>query len=339
MHRTLLLHFLKFDIRSTEPGSGDWIDWVDRLYSESDLRLRFPRRAATLTLEIGKLDSRSARQPWPAGVVFAETNLCGAPCFYADGRFYASRDGDLPLRLEYDFASSTIRALVGGLFLTSGQYIVIDLIRPILQSFLLPFYGLKSLHGAVLHGHGRTIFLDGPGGAGKTTMALMLARTGYDLLSDDGPLFVSDGGRTYVLSSLDFAHVSEGTVRLFPELERLLVGGRDSRGKYAVRLRSLQPSGQLAPLAVTHYIRLRRGNCANPSVIRLGKKDMLRDLVDNSLVVFRPASFRGDRRFKAHSQETLDLISGLVRDAEPCCLEFADQHLPEIPAMLASTLS
>jgi hypothetical protein len=337
VQRTLLLHFLKFDIHSTELDPGEWID---ELYGASNVRSVFPHRQATLTLEIEPLDRiRAAREPWPDGAVFAETNLCGAPCYYADGRFYAARDGELPLRLEYDFASSTIRALVGGLFLTSGQYIVIDLIRPILQSFLLPFYGLKSLHGAVVHGHGRTIFLDGPGGAGKTTTALMLARAGYDLLSDDGPLFVADGGRTFVLSSMDFAHLTEGTVRLFPELEPLVVGGKDSRGKFSVSLRPWQRSGSLAPLAVTHYIRLRRGTCPAPRLFPLERADVLHDFVDSSLVVFRPAPFRGDRRFLAHSQETLHLVRGFVRDAEPWGLEFADRHLPDIPALLAAVLS
>ena len=152
-------------------------------------------------MEIETLDPiRAAREPWPNGAVFSENNLWEAACYHADGRFYAARNGGTAASARYDFASSTIRAFVGGLFLTSGEYIVIDLIRPILQSFLLPFYGLKSLHGAVLHGHGKTIFLDGPGGAGKTTTALMLARAGFDVLSDDGPLFVADGGRTFVLS-------------------------------------------------------------------------------------------------------------------------------------------
>ena len=186
-----------------------------------------------------------------------------------DGRFLRGQGRGTAASARVRFASSTIRAFVGGLFLTSGQYIVIDLIRPILQSFLLPFYGLKSLHGAVLHGHGKTIFLDGPGGAGKTTTALMLARAGFDVLSDDGPLFVADGGRTFVLSSMDFAHLTEGTVRLFPELEPFVVGGKDSRGKFAVNLRPLQPSGSLAPLAVTHYIRLRRVSCSQPRLFPL----------------------------------------------------------------------
>jgi len=289
-----------------------------------------------LTIErLDPADPRSVVQP--PGAIFAETNLCGVPCFYADGRFYAAREGPLGLRLEFDLATSTIRAQVGGDYLHSGQHIVTDLIRPILQSFLLPFYGLKSLHGAVLHGRGRTIFLDGPGGAGKTTTAMRLADAGYDVLSDDGPLFTVDRNKTYALSSLDFAHVTDHTLHLFPFLRPLLVGGKDSRGKYAVSLRHLQPRGPSAPLTITHHVRLQRGRVDTPHLRRRDKSELFRDLVDSSMVVFRPAPFhRPGQSFKAYSQGTLDLIRNLVRDAEVYDLEFADHHLPDLPDVLES---
>ena len=335
MQRTLLLHFLKFDIHSSEPDGGVWID---RLYANNDSRPHFPGREATLRLTIERLDTPVVPSPVaPAGAIFAETNLCGAPCFYADGRFYAARENELRLRIEFDLETSAIRAQVGGAFLQSGQHIVTDLIRPILQSFLLPFYGLKSLHGAVLHGQRRTIFLDGPGRAGKTTTAMRLADAGYDVLSDDGPLFTVADNKTYVLSSLDFAHVTDHTVRLFPYLEPLLVGEKDSRDKYAVSLRSLQQRGSLEPLTITHYVRLQRGPVARARLRRLDKRELFRHLVDSSMVVFRPAAFHHPGLpFKAYSQGTLDLISNLVRDAEVYDLEFADHHLPDIPGLLES---
>lgn len=335
MQRTLLLHFLKFDIQSSDPDGGVWID---RLYTDNDLRPHFPGREATLRLTIERLDTAIVPSPVaPAGAIFAETNLCGIPCFYADGRFYAARENEPKLRIQFDLSTSAIRAQVGGAFLQSGQHIVIDLIRPILQSFLLPFYGLKSLHGAVLHGQGRTIFLDGPGRAGKTTTAMLLAQAGYDVLSDDGPLFTVANNKTFVLSSLDFAHVTDHTVRLFPFLAPLLVGGKDSRGKYAVSLRSLQQRGPSEPLTITHYVRLQRGPVTTPRLRRLDKGELFRHLVDSSMVVFRPAAFhRPDQPFKAYSQGTLDLIRNLVRDAEAYDLDFADHHLTDIPALLES---
>ena len=337
MQRTLLLHFLKFDIQSSDLDPGLWID---RLYADNDLWTHFPRRQATLRLAIERLETAVLPSVFPPpGAVFAETNLCGAPCFYVDGRFYAAREGELRLRIEFDLRAGAIRAQVGGLYLRSGQHIVTDLIRPILQSFLLPFYGLKSLHGAVLHGRGRTIFLDGPGGAGKTTTAMTLAHAGYDVLSDDGPLFTVADNKTYVLSSLDFAHVTDQTLRLFPALTPLLVGGKDSRGKYAVSLRPLQQPGWSEPLTITHYVRLQRGRVATPRLRRLDKSELFRQLVDSSMVVFRPAPFHEPHHrqlFKAYSQGILDLISHLVRDADVYDLEFADHHLPDIPALLES---
>ncbi len=335
MQRILLLHFLKFDIQSSDPDAGAWID---RLYADNDVRSYFPGHEATLRLDIERLETTiplSVRSP--PGAIFAETNLCGVPCFYADGRFYAARESELRLRVEFDLRTSTIRAEVGGAYLESGQHIVTDLIRPILQSFLLPFYGLKSLHGAVLHGRGRTIFLDGPGGAGKTTTAMGLAHAGYDVLSDDGPLFTVADNKTYVLSSLDFAHVTDQTLRLFPFLRPLLVGGKDSRGKYAVSLRPLQQRTLSQPLTITHYVRLQRGRVATPRLRRLDKSELFRHLIDSSMVVFRPAPFREPGQpFKAYSKGILDLISHLVRDADVYDLEFADHHLPDIPALLES---
>jgi hypothetical protein len=335
VQRTLLLHFLKFDIQSSEPDAGAWID---RLYADNDLRAYFPAHEATLRLSIERRDTALLPSDMPPpGAVFAETNLCGVPCFYADGRFYAARESELRLRLEFDLRTSTIRAQVGGAYLESGQHVVTDLIRPILQSFLLPFYRLKSLHGAVLHGRGRTIFLDGPGGAGKTTTAMSLAKAGYDVLSDDGPLFTVADDKTYVLSSLDFAHVTEQTLRLFPFLEPLLVGGKDRRGKYAVSLRPLQQRSSSQPLTITHYVRLQRGPVATPRLRPLDKNELFRHLIDSSMVVFRPAPFHEPgQSFKAYSQGILDLISHLVRDADVYDLEFADHHLPNIPALLES---
>src|SRR6478736_4946257 len=112
VQRTLLLHFLKFDIHSSEADAGVWID---RLYADNDLRTHFPSRDPTLRLAIERLDAADpASVSPPPGAIFAETNLCGVPCFYADGRFYAAREGPLRLRLEVDLGTSTIRAQVGG---------------------------------------------------------------------------------------------------------------------------------------------------------------------------------------------------------------------------------
>ena len=90
--------------------------------------------------------------------------------------------------MEYELETGTIRANLGGKYLQSGQAIISNIMRPVLQSFILPFYGLKTLHGALLTKDGQTLFLSGPGGAGKTTTALAFADAGYEILSDDGPL-------------------------------------------------------------------------------------------------------------------------------------------------------
>jgi len=89
---------------------------------------------------------------------------------------------------------------------------VSNLLRPILQSFLLPFHGLKTLHGAIVSKGGHTIFLMGSGGSGKSTTTAQLMRDGYDLISDDGPFFTIDGTAAIAMSSLDFLHVTKNTL-------------------------------------------------------------------------------------------------------------------------------
>ena len=154
----------------------------------------------------------------PARGVFAETNLCNGRCYYEAGRFYSANHGEYWHEMDYDLNTHTIRANLAGKYFDSGQAVISNMIRPILQSFALPFYKLKTLHGAVVHKDGRTIFLSGPGGMGKTTTAVQLMLAGYDLLSDDGPFFFIDSGNAYALSSLDYLHLTENTLRLFPEL-------------------------------------------------------------------------------------------------------------------------
>ena len=239
--------------------------------------------------------------------------------------------------MEYDLSAGTIRANLGGKYLESGQYVISNIIRPILQSFILPFYGIKTLHGAVLTKGERTILLTGRGGADKTTTAAQLMRAGYDILSDDGPFFFTDGNHAYALSSLDYLHLTENTLRLFPELKERTVGVRDHREKFAVRMSELPNSGAWKqPLRITHYIQLqRRREVAVPRVEKINRHLIHRTLLDESMIIFRRAPFRASAdTFRQYSEFIFDLLAKVVQGAETFELTFADQHLREIPALL-----
>src|SRR5436190_19904528 len=98
MRRSLHLHFVKFDISSDQL---DLDTFLDRLYANNDLTRSggFTRTALSLDLAID--EPSSAFHP-PPRAIFAETNLCGGRCYYADGVFVAGLDGDYSLRIVYD---------------------------------------------------------------------------------------------------------------------------------------------------------------------------------------------------------------------------------------------
>ena len=336
MNLELLLHFLKFDIHS---NSLDFKRWIDRVYVSNDLTQTFPDKCASLKLIIESKDAPEALliKP-PAKGVFAETNLCTGRCYYEEGRFFSSNHGDYWHEMEYDLQAHTIRANVAGKYLSNSQAFLSHMIRPILQSFILPFYRMKTLHGAVLTKSERTVFLSGQGGVGKTTSAVQLMRAGYDLLSEDGPLFITKNGSAYALSSLDFLHVTENTLSLFPELKPYVVGEKDHREKFAVSMSNLQNSSAWTqPHRVTHFIQLRRqSDLSRPRIKQLERGLVHRALINESMVIFRQASFRRQAKpFGDYSEFVFDLLTKVIHGAETYELQYADQHLEEIPELIS----
>jgi hypothetical protein len=331
----LLLHFLKFDIQSKTLGIREWID---KLYVSNDLTTKFPDKRKSLKLIIESKNSPEASViVRPANGVFAETNLCTARCYYEEGRFFSANHGDYWHEMDYDLNLHTIRANVAGKYLRNGQALISHMIRPILQSFILPFYGMKSLHGAVVTKGGKTVFLSGQGGMGKTTSSIQLMRAGYDLLSEDGPLFFTDKGSAYALSSLDYLHLTQQTLDLFPELKTHVVGAKDHRRKFAVRMSDLPNGGSCTrPHQVSHYIQLqRRPDVVTPRIKRLNRNVVHRSLVDESMVIFRGALFQGiNRQFSDYSGFVFDLLTKVVQGAETYELEYADHHLEQIPELV-----
>ena len=330
----MLLHSLQLDI---ETHSLDLQPWIERLYVSNDLRAALGSRSAPLTLKLERADSDHAFaiSPLEHGV-FAETNLCTGRCYYHDGRFYSASDTEYWHRMEYDIDAHVIRVNLGDRYLRTTQFVVSNMIRPLLQSFILPFYGLKTLHGGVLSKDGRTVFLSGPGGTGKSTTTAQLIRSGWDLISDDGPFFAYVDSRAYALSSLDYLHVTEQTLAMFPELRAHVVGEKDNREKLAVRRPALQHSDAWQrPLRVTSFVRLRRGTFVTPQLVPQPKSVITQELLTETMIIFRRAAFRDrNQAFREYSEFIFDLVADVVRRADVYELQYANHHLAELPSLL-----
>ena len=99
--------------------------------------------------------------------------------------------------------------------------------------------GRYPLHTACVAADGRGLLLAGGSGAGKTTLAIALARAGLTFLGDDIVFLVAgdDGRGTRAYALPDQIDVTDTTVAMFPELRALrgapLPAGRT---KHAARL-------------------------------------------------------------------------------------------------------
>jgi hypothetical protein len=249
--------------------------------------------------------------------------------------FAAAMEGEYALRVEYDIAAAHVGVRLGAAFARNPQAVIGRVLRPIFQSFLLPFHRLKPVHAAAVARDGRSILLVGAAGAGKTTTAIELAQNGFTLLSDDGPWLTMTGDGAVALSSLDYVHTTEDTLALFPALRRHVVGGRDHRDKYAIDRRAFAGSEEWRrPAPVRTYVELHRNATPRPVVTPLPRPQVLADVVRESMIVFRHATFR-QPIFAQHTRWTLDCLSAMVAGAHAFRLTYRDDHLHELPAMIA----
>ncbi len=329
----MLLHSLKLDIHSRSIALGSW---PDQLYESNDLTRLLSSKPETLQLNIEYANSRHAISIEPITAdtgTFAEVPLTGGMCWFNGERFYSESSAQFSSQTEFVPASGTLNINIGGRYdIVSPDAIVGQIVKQIMHSFVMPFYSLKFLHGAVVTRNGTTIMLTGKGGAGKTTTALHLLASGYTLLSDDGPLFTHHNSNTWALSSLDFSQATDTTLDLIPPLRDLIVGQRDHRGKYKLLTNRIQPDDEWRrPQKVSHIVHLARKECAIPRFAGMGRAEATADMVGEAMTVFRPSRFADNEMFTRHSTFSFDVITSLLHDARILRLEYADRHLSSLP--------
>jgi hypothetical protein len=329
----LRLHFLDVVLLSR---SFDLGPALHALYDSNDLRAEFPERATTLRVELEHADSAWALDIPPLdGGVAAETSIAYGPCFYAEGRFLATHEGEPRQRLDYVPALGRVRANVAGRTLAGPLDLVARFLRPLLRSFVTTLHGLRVLHGAAVTRTGRTVLFTGAAGAGKTTTALAFARAGWAVLADDSPFLTLQAGRCLALSSLDFLQAAPATLALFPELQEGCVGEADERGKRMVRGTSLREGDGRRAWPVTDLVALRRTpEATRPRLVPGERSDVVRGLLEDDMTVFRRRPLRADPTLRAASTFVIDVLAGLVSGARVATLEYADGHLFDLPTLI-----
>ena len=336
MKYCFILHFLKIELRSQSLAS--FLD-ISAFYASNSLPAFSPDLGAHLIIEIEAAHSSTAFKfaSVTDGIV-SDFSIWSGRWIYQNGRFFAREPGHYGFVIEFNLAENRIRANLGKGFSENPNAIAYGFLRAVFQTFLLPFYRMKTVHAAALARGGYGILMLGDSGAGKSTVALQMQRAGYTLLSDDGPILTIKDSTTYMLSSLDYLHISKNTLELFPETNPFLLPGKSLAGKYMINRQAFQPDSlSNEPTKISHLIRLHRTQIDRPRIIPIGRAEMLKYCMDEFMQVFRQKEFQGlHSRFMEHQAFSLDVLTSMVQQSQGYVMEFSDCHLQEIPRIVES---
>jgi hypothetical protein len=163
-----------------------------------------------------------------------------------EGRIDLFRNGDPLLSCRPEEAATALKGQVMDEVLGRGDYAL-------------------ALHAAALSRDGRMLLLTGPPGAGKTTLALALAGSGFGLAGDDLVLLATQGRVTGVPFA---AAVKAGAWRLIAPFRPDLMDAAVFRRPDGRRVRYLPPDGplQAASLPVGWLVSLERRRGAEPAL-------------------------------------------------------------------------
>jgi hypothetical protein len=335
---TFTFHTMTLEVQTHNPQLSDWLKGLYQSCDQSEL-LGVKKSRYVMQLEATNTTESLPIEPFYDGT--GEVTCVNGHCYYHQGRFYTRRsEEDRFLEMDYNLETHTLRVNLGGTFLTSDGEFVYGFFRQNLWNFILPFHRLRTLHGAVVTQGDRTLFFSGDKGAGKTTAALQFVQDGYQLISDDSPLFTLVNQKACAFSSLDDIRISETTLNLFPQYRPILKPMMAVVNKYAIDRRKL-PEGflDMGPAAVTDLVILRRGDYSEPRLFPVEKKPFLDAFIRDYVVVFRGPEFSpSPYPFQETSLFTLDLITTLFQQSNLYIMEFSDSHLSDLPHLVKETL-
>jgi hypothetical protein len=188
--------------------------------------------------------------------------------------------------------------------------------------------GMYSIHAAGVSRGGRGLLLAGSSGAGKTTLAVALARAGFEFMGDDMLFLSTDTSRLRIHAFPDEVDVTEHTASFFPELQPLLARPkRPGWPKWAFRAESVfdtqvawtcTPAALVFPsIAATHTSRLEP----------IGAREALMDIAPNVLLTEPGAC-----------QEHLAILARLANET-PCYRLSTGRDFDALPDLLGQLVT
>lgn len=108
--------------------------------------------------------------------------------------------------------------------------------------------GMFYIHGSMVARAGRSLIISGPQGAGKTTLALVLARNGLNLLTDDDCYIKIAGGNVRAYPFPTKMGLGDGILKTYPDITRRAIRGYSYGGKKRISLTAVAK-----PDIASHY--------------------------------------------------------------------------------------
>ena len=207
--------------RNPEGGKESHVVFYDVFGEGIELRSRNPKIAASLAQREScwKPLVRTAIGVAPAAVVEVIQHPSASPLnavqHFSNEHFF--------------FHGSRSRLLTGYLyrrpwqihvqsFAVDDETTIDNMILPTLSNVLLRL-GMVNVHAAAVARSGEALLLVGPSGAGKSTTSLLLARAGFDFLSDNDVYLRRSGDRVEAFSSSNELFLQDSTADRLRDLD------------------------------------------------------------------------------------------------------------------------
>ncbi|HEV3401931.1 MAG TPA: hypothetical protein VG078_08945, partial [Acidimicrobiales bacterium] len=146
--------------------------------------------------------------------------------------------------------------------------------------------GLHSVHAAACAADGGSVLLvPGQSGAGKTTLALALARAGLGLLGDDTVFLAERESTLQVLGFPDEVDVTDQTASLLPELSHLLERPKPPGAvKHRLRAEEVYEARLVGSGRPTALVFPEVAGCEDSTLVPMSPDDALMELLPNVLL-------------------------------------------------------
>jgi hypothetical protein len=332
------LHTVLFEIVT---HSDRFYNWLQQDFPWHIPALTEWEQTSTYRIQIEELHGNSALSiTMPEEAVLIDTRFGHSRPRYYNNCFFETQTGEYEYQLEYDLATQTLKVNLGKIFCTSQLEFTYFILCGLLQNFTLAFHKLLFVHSAVLARGNTGILLLGDSGAGKTTVTFQMVQSGFSLLSDDSPLFTCHNGLVYALGSFDDSHLTPETLAMFPALSQHSSTVPNRFGKYRIDRASL-PAGKWTwgPVQIKHILHLNRQPGSDLSIQPSDKHATLHEILEHAMVVFqRPQLYEQQPLLAEATDFAFQTITQLVEDAQIYTLNYANEHLPELPARIDALL-